>query len=136
MFSSRKKADSLVLKLPLGSKSSINRTPQRQKSTKVKRLTPSNIPNPIVSHSDNPFHEDNTNSIDDLPLGERTSPNKPIPTNLGLHLTQTLSSTPIKKKSNSIKKKSNHKKVNNIVGVAVIEERRVTPLFYLIHYLP
>ncbi|CAF1382889.1 unnamed protein product [Adineta ricciae] len=120
-----KKPDSLVLKLPLGSKSSINRTPQRQKSTKLKRLTSGNVSNPIVSHSDNPFHEDNTNSIDDLPLGERTSPNKPISTNIGLHLTETLSSTPIKKKSITIKKKSNPKKVNNIVGVAVIEERRI-----------
>jgi hypothetical protein len=70
--------------------------------------------------------EDNTLSIDDLPLGERTSPNKTFTNNIQNNLSQTILSTPQRKKTNSIKKKSNHKRLNNSVGVAVIEERRVT----------
>lgn len=74
------------------------------------------------------MEEDNTNSIDDLPLGERTSPNKT--------LFNPILSTPIKKKSNSTnKKKSLIKKQNNILGVAVIEERRVTnKTFLFLHH--
>jgi hypothetical protein len=67
------------------------------------------------------LQEDNTNSIDDLPLGERTSPNKTILNNIS----QQILSTPMKKKIISQKKKSTIKRQNNIVGVAVIEERRV-----------
>jgi hypothetical protein len=72
------------------------------------------------------FIEDNTVSNDDLPLGERTSPNKTILNNIQTNLSRQISSTPIRKKTtNTIKKKSNNKRPNNVVGVAVIEERRV-----------
>lgn len=74
------------------------------------------------------FQEDNTNSIDDLPLVERTSPNKTI-LNHDTNLSQQILSTPIKKKSNPIKKKPIVKRQNNVVGVAVIEERRVRTSF-------
>lgn len=68
------------------------------------------------------MEEDNTNSIDDIPLKERTSPSKT--------LFNPIFSTPMKKKSNSTnKKKSIIKKQNNILGVAVIEERRVIHSF-------
>jgi hypothetical protein len=85
-----------------------------------------NNSNPINLNS----QEDNTNSIDDLPLGERTSPSKTILNNIQTNFTQQILSTPIKKKSNSIKKKTNIKRQNNIVGVAVIEERRVMIINY------
>jgi len=106
--------------------STINRTPHRRKSGKIKHVPQMNNSNPINLNS----QEDNTNSIDDLPLGERTSPNKTILNNIQTNFTQQILSTPIKKKSNSIKKKTNIKRQNNIVGVAVIEERRVMIINY------
>ncbi|CAF3462828.1 unnamed protein product, partial [Rotaria sp. Silwood2] len=108
--------------------STINRTPHRRKSGKVKRVPPKseiNEINEINSTSNICLNEDNTVSIDDLPLGERTSPNKPILNNIQSNLSQQISSTPIKKKQINYKKKPNNKRSNNIVGVAVIEERRV-----------
>ncbi|CAF3323989.1 unnamed protein product, partial [Rotaria sp. Silwood2] len=57
--------------------STINRTPHRRKSGKVKRVPPKseiNEINEINSTSNICLNEDNTVSIDDLPLGERTSP--------------------------------------------------------------
>jgi hypothetical protein len=102
--------------------STINRIPHRRKSGKIKRVPQINDKNPINLS----LHEDNTVSIDDLPLGERTSPNKTIQNNIQTNLSQTIISTPIKKKPNTNKKKYNYKRQNNIVGVAVIEERRVS----------
>jgi len=96
--------------------STINRTPHRRKSGKVKRVPQINDKNPINLS----LHEDNTASIDDVPLGERTSPNKTILNNIQTNLSQTILSTPIKKKTNTNKKKTNYKRQNNIVGVAVI----------------
>ncbi len=127
----RLKANSLRLTLPLGPPntqsrppiiSTINRTSHQRKPTKTKHIPQLNNSNPIHSS----FQEDNTNSIDDLPLGERTSPNKTILNNIQTNFTpQQILSTPIKKKSNSNKKKPTVKRQNNTVGVAVIEERRV-----------
>ncbi|CAF1658248.1 unnamed protein product [Rotaria magnacalcarata] len=107
--------------------SAMNRSAsQKRKSGKVKRVPQST--NAIVTNSSSNifFHEDNTLSMDDLPLGERTSPNKPVINSIQTSLPQQIISTPIKKKTNANKKKSNNnKRTNNIVGVAVIEERRI-----------
>ncbi|CAF3234715.1 unnamed protein product [Rotaria socialis] len=107
--------------------STMNRSAsQKRKSGKVKRVPqPTNAT--ITNSSSNIFfHEDNTLSMDDLPLGERTSPNKHVINNIQTNLPQQIISTPIKKKTNANKKKSNNnKRTNNIVGVAVIEERRI-----------
>lgn len=137
----RNKPNPIRLTLPLGNKSSqppppppppttTTTTPHRRKSSKVKRVPPSHelvgLPaNPATVSI--PFHEDNTNSIDDLPLGERTSPNKPLSNPIESNtFNPVLLTTPVKKKTSSNnKKKTSQKKVNNIVGVAVIEERRV-----------
>lgn len=72
------------------------------------------------------MNEDNTNSIDDLPLGARTSPSKMMFNQIQTDPSQHVLFTPIKNKpkTNSTKKKSITKKQNDI-GVAVIEERRV-----------
>ncbi|CAF0803664.1 unnamed protein product [Rotaria sordida] len=108
--------------------STINRTPHRRKSGKIKRVPPKteiNEINDINSTSNIYLNEDNTVSIDDLPLGERTSPNKPILNNNQNNLSQPIILTPIKKKQNTNKKKSISKRTNNTVGVAVIEERRI-----------
>ena len=129
----RQKANPLRLTLPIGSSqsrppiiSTIDRTSHQRKPAKTKHISQIKNSNPVHSS----FQEDNTNSIDDLPLGARTSPNKPFINNIQTNFTQQqqqLISTPIKKKSNSsTKKKSTVKRQNNIVGVAVIEERRVS----------
>lgn len=125
MFLFRLKPNSIRLTLPLIPSSSqtvlTNSTSNKRKSGKVKRVPQLNDIHPTNLS----FNEDNTNSIDDLPLGERTSPNKIILNNIQTNLSQQILSTPVKKKSNTNKKKSNLKQKNNIVGVAVIEERRV-----------
>ena len=95
----------------------------RRKSSKVKRIPRPDDVHENVASTSLCVNEENTNSIDDLPLGERTSPSKPVNQTV-----QTVSvlSTPInRKRANSSKKKSSNKRSNNIVGVAVIEERRV-----------
>lgn len=122
----RLKPNPIRLTLPIAN-SSINRTPHRRKSGKIKHVPQINDTNNPINLS---FNEDNTNSYDDIPLGERTSPNKTILNNIQTNLSQQQQqqqtfSTPIKKKSNSNKKKTNIKRQNNSVGVAVIEERRV-----------
>jgi hypothetical protein len=92
----------------------------------VKRVLPQmNDKSSKVSTSNLPLTEDNTLSIDDLPLVERTSPNKPILNIQEILLPQQIISTPTKKKSLTNKTKTNTKRTNNTLGVAVIEERRV-----------
>jgi len=76
--------------------STINRTPHRRKSGKIKHVPRTNDQKPTNLS----LHEDNTVSIDDLPLGERTSPNKTILNNIQTNLSQPIISTPIKKKTN------------------------------------
>ena len=102
--------------------SKINRTTHYRKTRKDKHhASQTDETNRIISTSDFPLHEDNTVSIDDVPLGERASPNKSIGNTV-----ETNSSQPIKRKSNTTRKKSNNsKRANNTVGIAVIEEQRV-----------
>ncbi len=100
----------------------INRTPHRRKSGKIKHVPQKTNLNPMNISS---FGEDNTISIDDLPLGERTSPNKINFNQIQTNLSQQIISTSIKNKLITNKKKIISKRQNNILGVAVIEERRV-----------
>ena len=121
----RLKLNPIRLTLPLGNSTSSSisneSSTHRTKSIKVKEIRPEKCESSLLL-----LNEDNTNSIDDLPLGERTSPTKILLNNIQTNIDeQQTFSTPIKKKLNSNKKKSNLKKQNNIVGVAVIEERRV-----------
>jgi hypothetical protein len=81
------------------------------------------------------FDDDLTSSIDDLPLGERTSPNKSVSSIVEgktpvehVPPTPMATATPIKKKNVPVKKKSGSKRTSNILGVSVIEERRVSEL--------
>ena len=126
----------LTLPLPPSNPPPITPTPHRRKSGKIKHVPQINQPDllkPIISTSNfSHSHEDNTLSIDDLPLVERTSPNKNIFNNIQTNLSQQNISTPITKKP---KKKPVQKRPNNTVGVAVIEERRVKIDFYFLNFL-